>query len=67
MNFLADESVDRPIVERLRGVVLTRLAGMSSSGEADTVASAIAVHAAELPSAFSVVTPVAVRIRHRSE
>jgi predicted nuclease of predicted toxin-antitoxin system len=114
MMLVADESVDRPIVERLRrdghdtlyvaelspsitddevlreansrkallltedkdfgelvyrlgrvhtGVVLIRLAGLQLSSKAEMVAKVLQVHAAELPGAFSVITPGAVRIR----
>jgi predicted nuclease of predicted toxin-antitoxin system len=114
MNLLADESVDRPIVERLRqeghttayvaelspsitddaildqanasgallvtadkdfgelvyrqgrvhaGVILLRLAGMLPATKADTVAKVLQDHAADLPGAFSVISPGAVRVR----
>lgn len=114
MNLVADESVDRPIVERLRqdghivvyiaemqpglsddsvlqeahqgnallltsdkdfgelvfrlgratcGVLLIRLAGLSASEKAITVANAVHDHAAELGGKFSVVSPASVRIR----
>lgn len=114
MILLADESVDRPIVERLRqdghdvwyvaemspsitdeevlaqanaqnallltedkdfgelvfrlgqvhlGIVLVRLAGLPSFAKAETVAGVFRDHAPELPGAFSVITPGAVRIR----
>ena len=114
MNLLADESVDRPIVERLRqeghatayvaelspsitddevldqanatgallvtadkdfgelvyrqgrvhgGVMLLRLSGLVPAAKAETVAKVLQDHATELPGAFSVVTPGAVRIR----
>ena len=46
-----------------RGVVLNRLAGLSSSHKAEIVASAIRNHLDELPQAFSVITPSAIRIR----
>lgn len=113
MMLLADESVDRPIVERLRqdghdtlyvaelspsikddevlqqansrnsllltedkdfgelvyrlgrvhtGVVLIRLAGLPPSSKAETVAK-VQDHVGELPGAFSVISPGAVRIR----
>ena len=116
MNFLAAESVDRQIVERLRreghsvwyvadtdpgvsngdvfnmanqnnavlltadkdfgelvfhqrlinqGVVLIRLAGLSSTHKARIVASAIRDHLSELQQAFGVITPGALRIRRR--
>ncbi len=114
MILLADESVDRPIVERLRhdghdtvyvaelspsitdddvlreansrnallltedkdfgelvyrlgrvhaGVVLIRLAGLPLLSKAETVAKVLQEHAAELPGAFTVISPRAVRIR----
>jgi predicted nuclease of predicted toxin-antitoxin system len=114
MMLLADESVDRPIVERLRsdghdtvyvaelspritddevlqeannrnallltedkdfgelvyrlgrahsGVVLIRLAGLPPLSKADIVAKAFQDHATELPGAFSVISPGAMRIR----
>lgn len=114
MNLMADESVDRPIVERLRqeghvteyvaelspsitddevldqanasgallvtadkdfgeliyrqgrvhaGVILLRLAGLPPVAKAETVAKVLQDHATELPGAFSVVSPGAVRIR----
>ncbi len=115
MKILADEGVDRPIVERLRrsshqvwyvaemkagisddvvldladqkgatlltadkdfgelvfrqgrmtrGVILIRLAGISSIRKAEIVASALAAHGGEMEQAFTVITPGAVRIRH---
>lgn len=118
MNFLADEGVDRQIVERLRhgghlvryvaemkpgipdndvldmanreecllltadkdfgelvfrqrrvalGVVLVRLAGLSPIRKAGIVASAVSKHSTELPGAFAVITPGAVRIRRRRQ
>ncbi len=114
MNLLADEGIDRQIVDRLRkdghdvsyiaemepgisdssvlnianrnkalllvedkhfselvfrqrrftkGVVLIRLAGLSSKSKADIVASSINNHGAELEQAFTVITPGAMRIR----
>jgi predicted nuclease of predicted toxin-antitoxin system len=114
MNLLADESVDRAIVERLRqeghatayvaelspsisddavlqqannsgavlltadkdfgelvfrqgrvhaGVILLRLAGMQLAAKADLVAQVLRDYAAELPGAFSVVSPTTLRIR----
>jgi len=116
VKFLADESVDRAIVERLRqlghrvwylaemepgssddavlglanqekavlltadkdfaelvfrqrrlasGVILIRLAGLSSERKADVVVSTIAAHLPEFPQAFAVVTPGAIRIRQQ--
>jgi len=50
----------------LPGVVLIRLAGLSASRKADIVASALAAHGQELPGAFTVVSPGAIRIRRRS-
>ncbi len=114
MKFLADECVDRQIVDQLRrkghevlyvaemkpgisdddvlnlanleksilltadkdfgdlifrqdkiatGVILIRLAGLSPIVKAEVVADAIKDHAGELLQAFSVITPVTVRIR----
>ena len=114
MMLFADESVDRPIVERLRheghdtlyvaelspsitdddvlreansrdallltedkdfgelvyrlarvhaGVVLIRLAGLPPLTKADTVAKVLQDHGSELPGAFTVISPGAVRIR----
>ena len=114
MKFLADESLDRQIVDRLRqddhvvlyvaemdpgiddeivldianreaavlltadkdfgelvfrrcqlpqGVVLVRLAGLLAATKAPVVASAISEHGAELPRAFTVISPGAIRIR----
>ena len=116
MNFLADESVDQPIVDRLRqdghgvwsvaemepglsddaaldlanqetallltadkdfgelvfrqhrvtsGVVLIRLAGLSPARKGKIVASALHGHAAELPRAFTVMTPGTIGIRRQ--
>ena len=117
MNLLADEGIDRQIVDRLRqeghsvlyiaemdpgisddevldtaneeeallltadkdfgelvyrqhrlilGVILIRLAGLSPSRKAEIVTMAIRQHIAELPNAFTVITPGAIRIRQRS-
>ena len=114
MKFLADECVDRQIVDRLRreghevlyvvemepgisddevlnlanleksilltadkdfgelifrqgkiakGVILVRLAGLSPEVKAEIVADAIREHAGEFLLAFTVITPVTVRIR----
>ena len=114
MNFLADESVDQPIVDRLRhdghdvlavvemepsipdetvlkranqqmallltadkdfgelvfrqgritaGVVLIRLSGLSAVTKAAIVSSVIRDHGAEIPQAFTVISPGMVRIR----
>ena len=55
MNFLADESVERELVEQLR-----------QAGQAVQyviVAAAISKHAAELERAFSIITPGITRIR----
>jgi predicted nuclease of predicted toxin-antitoxin system len=116
VKILADEGVDRPIVERLRqsshqvwyvaemepgisdnivlglanregailltadkdfgelifrqgqitrGVILIRLAGISPARKAEIVASALVAHGDEMEQAFTVITPGAVRIRHR--
>ncbi len=114
MKFLADECIDRQIVDRLRqeghevlyvaeldpgitddevmnlanqensllltadkdfgelifrqgkiakGVILVRLAGLSPIVKAEVVADAIKDHAEKLLEAFTVITPVTVRIR----
>lgn len=109
MKFVVDESVDKPIVDRIRedgyevmavaelepgisdeevlaisavpitgdtdfgevvrqglnsaGVVLLRLAGLSSLNKAATVSRAIADHYQEFSTSFSVVGPTTVRIR----
>ncbi|MDZ7261597.1 MAG: DUF5615 family PIN-like protein [candidate division KSB1 bacterium] len=118
MNLLADESVDKPIVEQLRqeghdvlyvaemepsipddvvlqranehqallvtedkdfgelvyrqglihfGVILVRLAGLSSPNKARIVSKVLAERAAEMPDAFSGISPGMVRIRHKQE
>ena len=118
MNLLADESIDRPIVERLRrdghdvlyvaemepsidddvvleraneraallltgdkdfgelvfregklvagGVVLIRLAGLSSGSKAGVVADAFREHGAEFAHRFSVIEPGRVRVRREA-
>jgi hypothetical protein len=48
------------------GVVLLRLAGLSTTAKADIVAQVFVAHAAELPGSFAVVSPGVVRIRHPS-
>jgi predicted nuclease of predicted toxin-antitoxin system len=45
------------------GVILLRLSGMARSLQPDYIAQTLAVHAAALPDAFTVVTPTNVRIR----
>ncbi len=116
MNILADESVDQPIVNRLRedghtvlyvaemdpgisdevvlheansreflllsadkdfgelvfrqhrlapGVILIRLAGLSTKRKAQIVSDSIRKHSKEISQAFSVMTPNAIRIRHK--
>jgi predicted nuclease of predicted toxin-antitoxin system len=47
------------------GIVLIRLAGLSSEMKAATVSAVFRDHAAELSDAFSVISPGMVRIRHR--
>jgi predicted nuclease of predicted toxin-antitoxin system len=117
MNFLADEHIDQPIVDRLRqdghdvvavaelepgiadatilaranqgnallltadrdfgelvfrqrqvtaGVVLIRLAGLSSRAKVDIVSEVMRDHTAELLHAFTVISPGMVRIRPRT-
>lgn len=116
MNFVADEGIDRQIVDRLRqdghhvqyiaemdpgisdevvlsianqeeaplitadkdfgelvyrqkqimpGVVLVRLAGLSSLQKAEIVSKGISQHKGELLHSFAVITPGAIRIRSR--
>jgi predicted nuclease of predicted toxin-antitoxin system len=48
-----------------KGVMLVRLAGLSSTHKAGIVASAVRDHLSELPQAFSVITHNAIRIRRR--
>ena len=48
------------------GVLLLRLAGLPVAATMDIVAEALRDHAAELPGAFSVITPGLVRIRRES-
>lgn len=45
------------------GVVLLRLAGLSQSKKAETVANVFAQHGSEMAQAFSVISPNMVRIR----
>ena len=118
MNFVADEGVDRQIIERLRqdghevlyvaeiepsisdeevlnraneksallitadkdfgeivfhqnlltigGVVLLRLLGLSPERKAEIVSKVIESQSADLPNAFSVISPGRVRIRQKS-
>lgn len=47
----------------MSGVVLVRLAGLTPSRKADIVNSAINQHVEELPKAFAVISPGALRIR----
>jgi predicted nuclease of predicted toxin-antitoxin system len=49
-----------------RGIILIRLAGISPARKAEIVASALAAHGGEMAQAFTVITPGAVRIRHRA-
>jgi len=46
-----------------KGVILVRLAGLSPGVKAEVVTDAIKDHAGELLQAFTVITPVTVRIR----
>lgn len=45
------------------GVVLIRLAGLSPASKAEIVSSCFDSHSAELPRAFTVISPQAIRIR----
>jgi predicted nuclease of predicted toxin-antitoxin system len=45
------------------GVVLLRLGGLARFLQPDYIAQTLAIHAAALPSAFTVVTPASIRIR----
>jgi hypothetical protein len=63
MSLLADEGVEREVVDRLRGVVLVRLSGLSPAAKAEAVAGVFRDHAAELVGGFCVVAPGAARIR----
>ncbi len=47
------------------GVALIRLAGLSPASKAEIVTTAIEKHAAQLPRAFAVITPRAIRIRQQ--
>ena len=49
------------------GVVLIRLAGLGADRKATIMEAAIDRHSSEFADAFSVVSPAAVRIRHRIE
>ena len=56
------------LIYRLRrvhgGVVLVRLAGLSAALKARVVAEVLRVRGAELPNAFTVISPGVARIRH---
>ena len=49
-----------------KGVVLLRLSGMSTENKVAAVSTAITEHEADLPDAFSVISPGTVRIRPRT-
>lgn len=49
------------------GIVLIRLAGLSSKHKAEIVASSVNQYITELPHAFTVISPGVIRIRRRSE
>jgi predicted nuclease of predicted toxin-antitoxin system len=49
------------------GIVLLRLAGMSSAGKAELVAATVEEHLEELTGAFTVIAPGAIRIRGRRD
>jgi hypothetical protein len=72
MNLVADEEVDGHVGELVflqglvkTGVVLIRLAGLSSETKATMVSTVFRDHGAELSEAFSAISPGMVRIRHR--
>jgi len=48
------------------GVILVRLAGLSLASKGEIIAAAISQHTNELPYAFAVITPGAVRIRRQT-
>jgi len=50
----------------MHGIVLIRLAGITPAHKAEIVSSAINKYKSQLPHAFSVITPGAIRIRQRS-
>ncbi len=47
------------------GVLLIRLAGLSSGAKAEVVSAAVRRHGVEMPWAFSVVSPGRIRVRRR--
>ncbi len=47
------------------GVILIRLAGLSTKRKAQIVSDSIRKHSEEISQAFSVMTPNAIRIRHK--
>lgn len=47
------------------GVVLLRLGGLATETKADTVTTALQMHASEMMNAFSVISPGVVRIRSK--
>lgn len=49
-----------------RGVILIRLSGISLIRKVEIVQSALIAHGQEMKQAFTVITPGAVRIRHRT-
>jgi len=49
------------------GVILTRLAGLSSDQKAEIVSAAINQHSSELESAFAVIVPGSIRIRRSDQ
>jgi predicted nuclease of predicted toxin-antitoxin system len=48
-----------------KGVILVRLAGLSPEVKAEVVVDAVKDHAGELLQAFTVITPVTVRVRRK--
>ena len=68
MNFVADEGVDRQIVERLRndGYPVVYIAELAPSISNDAVLDLAKDQGALLLTAFSVIRPRAIRIRARA-
>lgn len=62
---MADENLDRQIVEKLRRE--GHMAGLSPSAKAEIVSTAIAAHSKELTGGFTVITHRSIRIRQWRE